>query len=203
MRRARSILLAVLLLPLVTSGCSTLSLVHVSAPDINCRFDLDCTITVDDSVSAIPVPLATPDGRLQSRTQPPGEPGTPGQGLFAYEYRIDLRPAGALTAQICVDTLSMEFGPIAQLDYDLDGNLDDAYVVTAGGLGTVAPSQMRLTADTLTFSFNPPVCPGNAPGNGESSYFFGVASTDPQQAISANVHFTNGTTATVGARGPS
>ncbi len=194
--------LAVLLLVLAAPGCS-LNIASVSSPDINCRFDNDCTITVNDSIGAIPVPLATPDGRLQSRTQPPGEPGTPGQGLYAYEYRVDLTPAGALTAQICVDSLSLDFGAIEPLDYDVDGDLDDVYVVTAGGLGSVAPFRARRNGDRVTFTFNPPVCPGNAPGNGETSYFFGLASTDPHQPVSATVGFTDGTSIEATARAPS
>ncbi len=193
---------AVPLLALVASGCS-LHIASVSAPDINCIFDNDCKITVDDSTGAIPVPAATPDGVLQTRTQPPGEAGTAGQGLYAYEYRVDLTGVGALTAQICVDGLSLEFGPIEALDYDVDGDLDDVYVITAGGLGSVAPSSASRNGNRVTFSFNPPVCPGNAPGNGETSFFFGLASADPHQPVSATVGFTDGTSAPVPARAPS
>jgi hypothetical protein len=69
------------LLGVVVSGCGTLRVVTVAAPDVNCVFDTDCTITVADTTDPIHVPFATPDGRLQSRTFPPGEPGTPGAGL--------------------------------------------------------------------------------------------------------------------------
>lgn len=55
----------------------------------------------------------------------------------------------------------------------------------------------------VTFTFDPPVCPGNSPGNGETSYFFGLASTDPAQPVSATVGFTDGTSAAVAARAPS
>jgi hypothetical protein len=193
--------LSLALLAVTTSGC-TLSIATVSAPDINCRFDHDCTITVEDSVGAIPVPFGSGEGRLQSRTQPPGEAGTPGAGLFAYEYRVDLTPVGGLTAQICVNKLSLDFGPIERLDYDRDGDLDHVYVVTGGGLGSVAPSSARRSGDRVTFSFSPGVCPGNAPGNGETSYFFGLASQDPAQPVTATVSFSDGTTAAVAARAP-
>lgn len=193
--------LAVLALVLAAPGC-TLHIATVSAPDINCRFDHDCTITVDDSLGPIPVPATTIEGRLQSRTQPPGEPGTPGQGLYAYEYRVDLTPVAGMTAQICVNRLSLDFGPIERLDYDLDGTLDDVYVVTAGGLGSVAPSSAKQDGDRVTFTFNPGVCPGNAPGNGETSYFFGLASQHPNHPVTATVGFTDGTSAPVAARAP-
>lgn len=192
---------ALLLLLLAASGCS-LSIASVSAPDINCRFDTDCTITVNDSLGSIPVPAGTPQGRLQTRTQPPGEPGTDGAGLYAYEYRVDLTPVGGLTAIVCVDSLAVDFGPISRLDYDGNGSLDDVYVVTGGGLGSVAPTSANRSGNRVTFHFNPPVCPGNAPGNGETSYFFGLASTHTDHPINATVHFTNGTSASVPARAP-
>lgn len=202
MRPTRSSHLAGLLLVLIAPGCA-LTITTVSAPDINCRFDNDCTITVNDSSDAIPVPVATPGAFLQTRTQPPGEPGTPGQGLYAYEYRVDLTPAAGLTALICVDSLSLDFGSIEQLDYDLDGDLDHIYVITAGGVGSVAPSSAKRDGDTVTFTFNPAVCPGNSPGNGETSYFFGLASSTSHQPVNATVGFTDGTSAAVGARAPS
>ena len=95
------------------------------------------------------VPAASGDGRLQSRNQPPGEAGTAGVGLYAYEYRVDLTQVGALTAQICVDELRVDFGPVESLDYGVlqattgrrpSGNRHvegavgtDAHFATAGG----------------------------------------------------------------------
>jgi hypothetical protein len=193
---------ALLLLVLATASGCALSIATVSAPDINCRFDEDCTITVDDSVGDIPVPAASAQGRLQSRTFPPGEPGTPGEGLHAYVYRVDLTQVAGATAIVCVDSLSLDFGPIERLDYDLDGDLDHVWVTTGGGLGSVGPSSARRSGDRVTFRFQPGVCPGNAPGNGDTSYFFGLASTDPPQTVPATVGFGDGTQVTVDARAP-
>ena len=190
------------LLAVVVSGCGTLRVVTVAAPDVNCVFDTDCTITVTDTTDPIHVPFATPDGRLQSRTFPPGEPGTPGAGLYGYDYRVDLVAAGGLTAQICVNKLTVDFGPIRRLDYDHDGRLDDVYVVTRGGLGSVAPSSARQSGRTITFTFAPAVCPGNSPGRGDTSFFFGLASATAAHPITAGVAFTNGDSASVGARAP-
>lgn len=195
-------LVALVLLGTGASGCRSLTIVPVTAPDINCVFDTDCTITVSDSVGAISVPFASAGGRLQSRTQPPGEPGTPGQGLYAYEYRVDLTQAAGLTAVICVDRLTIEFGPIERLDYNRDGRPDDVYVVTGGGLGSVAPSAVSQSGRNVTFRFQPGVCPGNAPGNGETSFFFGLASTTPARPIVSTVGFGNGSSAGVDARAP-
>lgn len=195
-------LAALLLLAAGTSGCRSLTIADVGAPAINCVFDSDCTIHVSDFVDEFTVPLTSGDARLQSRSQPPGEAGTVGAGLFAHEYRVDVTPAGALTAVICVRRLSLDFGPIRRLDYDGDGDLDHMYVVRTGGLGTVAPSSARRSGGRVTFTFQPSVCPGNAPGNGQTSFFFGLASENAAGPVPATVTFDDGTSTTVDARSP-
>ncbi|MCI0346804.1 MAG: hypothetical protein L0221_15380, partial [Chloroflexi bacterium] len=92
--------------------------------------------------------------------------------------------------------------PIERLDYDGDSDLDHLYVVTSGGLGTVAPSSASRSGGRVTFNFQPGVCPGNAPGNGETSFFFGLASEDPAGPVEATVRFDDGTSTTVDARSP-
>ncbi len=52
-----------------------LPIVEVSAPDINCVFDLDCTIVVNDSSDELALPGGVGVGFLQSRTFP-AEDGT-------------------------------------------------------------------------------------------------------------------------------
>lgn len=180
----------VLLAPARAIQAAPLEIVDVNAPDINCVFYSDCTATVSDLVDEFPVPAADGQGKLQSRTQEPGEPGTPGAGLHVYEYRVNLEDVAGLTARICVSSLKLDFGPIASLDYDRDGDADDVYVVTGGGLGSVAPSLADQTGDTVTFTFSPPVCPGSRPGDGESSFFFGLASTNPPRDDTAEAAFT-------------
>jgi hypothetical protein len=198
----RLVLLVALLTGVALTGCGSLTIVHVGAPAINCVFDHDCTTTVSDFVDKFTVPFASGDARLQSRSNPPGDAGTPGAGLYAHEYRVDLTPVGALTGVVCVRSLSLPFGPIHRLDYDGDGNLDDVYVVTTGGLGTVAPSAASQSSGQVTFTFQPGVCPGNAPGNGETSFFFGLASDQAAVPVTATVTFDDGSTKTVNARSP-
>lgn len=179
-----------LLMPIRALQAAPLEIVDVGAPDINCVFYSDCTATVTDLVDEFPVPEAEGRGRLQSRTHEPGDPGTPGAGLYVYEYRVDLGEAAGLTAQVCVRSLAIDFGPIASLDYDGDGDAEDIYVVTSGGLGSVAPSSADQTGATVTFTFSPAVCPGSRPGDGESSLFFGLASANPPTDDTAVAAFT-------------
>ena len=60
--------------PQISRMLDKLGIATVGAPAVNCVFDTDCTITVSDFVDEYPVPFASGDGRLQSRSQPPGGP---------------------------------------------------------------------------------------------------------------------------------
>ena len=91
--------LVVLALP---ASAVPLEVVEVSAPAINCVFDGDCRITVNDSTAAITLPAATGQGFLQTRTAPPG-PALPaggravlghGQADKTFEASVEQRPAG-------------------------------------------------------------------------------------------------------------
>jgi hypothetical protein len=181
---------------------SPLRIVHVGAPAVNCVFTASCTMFPSDHVGTFAVPAASGDGALQSRTYPAGDAGTRGAGLFPYEYRVDLTRAGGITAQVCVRRLEIEFGPVVPLDYDGSGRRAHVYVVTTGGLGTVAPSSADLTGRTVTFQFSPAVCPGNRPGAGETSFFFGMASANPPVDVTAKLGLTDGSEETTSARAP-
>lgn len=185
-----------------TCGNQNLDIVEVGAPAINCIFDTDCTITVSDSSDELILEGMAGSGFLQSRTQPVGEPGTVGEGLYAYEYRIDLRQLAGILHIACVNSFSLDFGPVSALDYDGDGNSEDVYVVTSGGLGNVAPTTAELSGDTLTFHFSPGVCAGSAPGNGDSSYFFGLASAFTPRYVEARVQDSEGNEYLLEARAP-
>ena len=184
------------------SAAAPLDVVQVSAPDINCVFDADCRITVQDSTAPITLPAATGEGFLQSRTAPPGEPGTPGQGFVPYEYRVDLRQIAGLTALPCITELEVPFGPHQPLDFDGDGNQDDVFVVTGGGLGSVGLASADKTGGTITFRFEPAVCAGSSPGRGESTFFFGLAGGAPPQPVNARATVNLGGTLDLAARAP-
>ncbi len=77
---------------------------------------------------------------------------------------------------------------MTKLQYNTAGPLDDVFVVTKGGLGTVGLLAVDKTGDAITFTFNQPVCAGSAPGKGHTSYFFGLASDHPPKSITAKVN---------------
>lgn len=166
---------------------TALTAANVSAPAINCVFDSDCTIFVDDVAATFTLPSTTGNGLLQSRMSPRGESGTDGAGLYAYEYRIDLQELIGPGNPGCVTELAVDFGPIVPLDYDGNGSLDQVYVVTAGGLGSVAPSAVNQTGGVVEFSFSPPVCGdfSDKQDNGASTFFFGMASPFRDREITA------------------
>lgn len=199
---ATRLILVFSLLYVASVAAIPLDIVSVGAPAINCKFDTDCTITVTDTSDHFTIGPTSGDAFLQSRTWPPGEPGTAAEGLYAYEYRLDLRQLAGITALPCINEFSIDFGSVTPLDYNGDGNNDHVWVVTSGGLGTVGPSSAEKTGDSIKFSFNPPVCAGSSPGNGESSYFFGLASTRQPWAVEAQVKDTIGGSTSLDARAP-
>ena len=102
--------------PLAVSAVP-LKVVNVSAPAINCVFNTPCTIMVNDKKDNVTL-SAGGTGFLQSRTFK-GFPGSPANGLFAYEYRLDLRNAVGALNIACIDWITISFGPvISTLDYD-------------------------------------------------------------------------------------
>src|SRR5271155_2201191 len=117
-----------------TAFATPLTVVNVSAPNVNCVFDSSCKVIVTDTVGNYP-----PSGRftgqeiLQSRTFV-GQPGTPGAGKTAYLYRVDFTQAQPVGDQACAMNLKIDFGPVSPLPYN--GTPADVVVVTQGGLGS-------------------------------------------------------------------
>jgi hypothetical protein len=178
-----------------------LKVVNVGAPAINCVFNPPCTVTVSDMVSDIPM-SAGGTGRLQSRTYK-GYPGAPADGLFAYEYRLDLTNAVGLTNIACIDWMTITFGPVVNtLDYNGDKKPDQVFVVTSGGLGTIGLASAVETGSIIKFKFSSPVCEGGAPGKGDTSFFWGLVSKKPPINVTATLHETGGATHVVKARSP-
>jgi hypothetical protein len=198
LRRLGWLLLPVL--PCLAGG--PLKVVTVGAPAINCVFNPSCTVTVSDSSSSIPVGNGA--GFLQSRSFR-GKAGAPGQGRYAMLYRVDLRNAVvAPRTPNGIKTVTVDAGPVVgSLDYDKDGTADQVFVVTKGGLGTVGlASAVQDDAGKITFTFTTPVAAGTSPGAGQSSFFFGFASTLPPVASTAALVDQNNAGSAVAARSP-
>jgi hypothetical protein len=185
-------------LPLMMLACfsgmvqaANLNVVEVGAPAINCKFDTDCKITVSDIASKFSVPSLKGFGFLQSRTWPIGQPGTPGAKLYAYLYRVDVTQwqsdQSAVLFVPCVKELRLPFGPIAPLDYNGDGHKDQVFVITQGGLGSIKPATAVQNGNQIVFTFFPPACGHVIPGKGQTTYFIGLASTQPPQSVVAQV----------------
>lgn len=181
-----------------------LTLTNVGAPAINCLFDPTCTLTVEDTISSFTFDNHTGTSFLQSRLLPRGAATTPGAGLFPYEYRIDMRQMAGIGNPACVTNLTLDFGPIVPLDYNDDGSLEHIYIVTSGGLGTVAPSSANQTGSSITFTFSPPVCSDFSPdiNNGQSTFFFGLASPFRDQEVTAVLNHNLGDPLNLPARAP-
>lgn len=186
------IILVLLCVTIPFANAAPLDIATVKAPEINCVFDTDCTITVTDTTDAITLPGGSGSGFLQSRTLPVGEPGTPAAGLYGYEYRIDLRQISGILDIPCVTSLQFDVGPIVSLDYDNDGATEKVFVVTQGGLGTIAPTSINQTGNTITFAFSPAVCAGSYSGGGDNSFFFGLTSQYPPRHVTATLQSSPG-----------
>jgi hypothetical protein len=197
-----AILCVAVMVSTAQAGPAPVTIVDVEAPAINCIFDLDCTIVVTDTTDHFTLDGTVGDAFLQSRTFPPGEPGTVAEGLFGYEYRLDLRELVGVLHIPCITAFRIEFGPLVPLDYDDNGVLDDVFVVTRGGLGNVAPTSTNGVGNTFTFNFDPPVCAGGSPGKGESTFFFGLTSSLAPHAVLTQVRDTSGLEYTLNARAP-
>lgn len=169
-----------------SAQAAPLSFVSVSAPAINCVFNVTCTVTVTDTVDTIVVPplLWSGTGRLQSRTFT-GAAGSPAAGKTGYEYRVDMSQAVSDGEVPCVTSIDVDFGPVTKLQYNKVGPLDDVFVVTKGGLGNVGLYAVEQNGSVVSFTFNEPVCAGTSPGKGDSSYFFGLTSVNPPKLIIA------------------
>jgi hypothetical protein len=186
--------------PIVVAA-APLKVVNVSAPAINCVFNPTCTVTVNDTSDNVTLSTGG-TGFLQSRTYP-GATGAPAAGLFAYEYRLDLRNAVGATAISCIDWISMSFGPVVStLDFNGDRKPDQVFVVTGGGIGSIGIASAIQTGSNIRFNFTAPVCGGGAPGRGDSSFFWGLVSRNKAKFVTATLHEPGGATHVVKARSP-
>jgi hypothetical protein len=184
-----------------TAGAVPLSVVNVSAPPINCIFDTSCTVVVNDTTAPINLP-GSGTGFFQSRTFR-GLPGSAAAGMYAYLYRVDLRQAVGVTNIGCVNSVTVNFGPVVSgLDFNGDGARDQVFVITGGGIGTVGLASAEMIGNQINFNFSSPVCAGSSPGAGQSSFFWGLVSARQPRFNPARITHTGGPALVVPARAP-
>lgn len=168
---------AAALMPL-TGGAqaASLSVVTVAAPAVNCVFNASCTVTVSDTLGSLANTAYGANAFLQSRTYP-GQPGTPGAGTTAYEYRLALDKQAFSE---CLGGLTIDFGPVKTLPYPGHPPAH-VFVTMQGGIGEVAIKSAEQDGNFITLTFDKYLCPG------QSTYFFGLAATGGPQLRAATL----------------
>jgi hypothetical protein len=159
-----------------------LTIVEVNAPKVNCVFQTDCSLVVNDSTGNISLPfLATPGTAwLQSRTYP-GEAGAPGVGTTGYEYRLSMTQA---SGPGCILGFNLNFGPHKPLPY-ANNTLADIFVITTGGLGTIGLKSAVRSGDLIQFTLASPLCSDGPPAGTKTTFFFGLAGVNAPMHVSA------------------
>jgi len=166
-----------------------LRIVEVSSPEINCVFDRDCRITVNDFSERFTLPFATGQGFLQSRQYPIGEPGTKAEGLYPYLYRIDLTQMRNETAARCIRSVKFDFDSPATLRY---GNRRprlpaQVFAITKNAIGTAKPTRAIRDDKGVEFQFRELCTAGPNDNVGTSSVFFGMTSKSPPGTVKARM----------------
>ena len=143
---------------------------------VTCLFSTTCSVTVNDYVYAFPVSGGSGNGELQSRVFQ-GQPGSTAAGKWVYEYRLIMTDVAGIGYPPYINRLAIyNFGTIRQYDYNSNGvATDHVFNVTSGGLGSRAVTASYVSAGWTYFD-SQAVYAGSFPGDGESSYFFGVVS---------------------------
>jgi hypothetical protein len=181
--------LLVVFLAALAVPASALTVVNVSAPQINYMFSTTGVVYVTDLGASL-----LNGGTFQSRIYQ-GQPGSPTAGKYVYEYRMNLRNAVGVVNIPYVTWVWLPFGPIKSYNYNGDwwGFTEQVFVTTVGGIGTIGLNSASTWGDYAFFEFASPVDCGGSPGTGESSYFWGLVSDYPPHVVTATVQTNSGT----------
>jgi hypothetical protein len=144
-------------------GDGALPFVKVDATDLSRLFWASDSVVVEDTTAPLVLEEAAGEGFLQSRTYPPGT--TPqARGLVVCEYRVALE---GVAGKGRIQSLAIDAGAFEPVEYR-PGEEAEAYVVTSGGIGSVALGAVSRAGRMVTFSFD-----DGGVGAGSSSCFFG------------------------------
>jgi hypothetical protein len=160
---------------------------------VHCLFSPTCGITVTDYGADFPVSGGSGNGHLQSRIFQ-GQAGSAAAGKWVYEYRINMGPVAGYTYPPYADQLAIaSWGTVRQYDYNSDSiATDHVYNITSGGVGSKAVTSAYLSAPWSYFVLSGRVYAGSFPGDGESSYFFGLVSDQAPVLRTVWVHLDSG-----------
>src|SRR5687767_1870491 len=155
---------------------------------VQCIFSPTCSVSVTDYVAEFPVSGGSGNGRLQSRIFQSQD------GRWVYEYRINMTQVAGLTYIPYANQLAIwQWGTLQQYDFNSDGiSTDQLFNITSGGTGTKAVTTAFLSGSWSYFNLSNPVYAGNYVGGGESSYFFGMVSTQAPVLRTVWVHLDSG-----------
>jgi len=170
-----------------TNKQDILRIVDVESRSLNCLFDSNCSITVNDQVSKFLLQNGAGEGILQSRVFPIGEKGTPGAGYTAYLYRIDLTEIKNTSQTHCLQKFSLDFPDRVSMLYNREKEISgDIFVVTRNAIGTIKPRRAWQAGRFVHFEFDN-LCIGanSATPDKISSFFFGMAATSAPKSQSA------------------
>jgi hypothetical protein len=174
-------------------AAQSLQIVQAS-PSIYCLFSVDCAVTRTDTQATFTLEGAGGYGVLHTSTFK-ASPGSPAEGWWGYEYRIDLSHAEGSLAPNCIDAMRIPLGGVSVL-FDYDGNGTTGEQVYLVEPGDTSPTLALRDGPDVTFYFDPPVC------TGDSSFTVGVAAGGPPRGVLADLQPEQGSLIQVGARAP-
>lgn len=187
---AALIISAIMALGVWEVAAAPLEIVEVDKRMIDCLFHETCMVNSDIHTDDLVLSDGV-TGLLHSRTFI-GQPGLETAGHYGFEYQIDMRNALGIFSQPCVKTLTIDFGHVVNaFDYDRSGSAGEhVYVVTTGNTGAIGIESANKVGPTIEFTFEEPLCSGDASGPGDLSYAFGLVSGAPSHLKNASVRET-------------
>lgn len=195
-------LMIVLFCTFPAQATQSLKIVQVDQ-NVHCMFDPTCNVVATTTVSTFTVPGMSGTGSLYTTTFQTS-PASPAAGYNGFEYRIDLQNVVGITGIKCIGSMRIALGsqPIF-LDLNGDGIIaDQIYVISTGGLGTIAPTLAAKDGPFVTFYFDPQICGGGSPGTGDSSFVFGALAAGFPRGVLADLQVFGGSLIETGAQAP-
>ena len=164
------------------------TLVEVNYKDINCLFVKDCTENWQGGGDNFTLDATDGSGYLNEYLRKSPDPDVVAQGLYGYEFLFDLRHLVGKDPRNCIQSFSIDFGPVTPLDYDQNGTPDFGYTIPwLGAPVRSKPPIIEVKENTLTAIFDPPLCIGTDPAvvdeQGDVGYEFGFASIYPPRKV--------------------